>query len=258
MRTPSQSLLRLGVAEFVGTALLLAGGLSMVIILWGDGSPVPQWIPGLAARRLLNGFLFGSIGCLVSLSPVGKISGAHINPSVSFAFWLNGKMKTHAMLAYIGSQLLGALTGSLPLLMWGHLGQSVRYGSTIPGPAGLWAAVLGESLATACLILLIFSFAGSKRLRNYTPFAIPVLVSIMVWAETVYSGCSTNLARSFGPAVISGVFTGFWVYLIAPFTGTALMVGVFRWLKLHRKHPIEAARVSYHDHHSPESIKTSD
>lgn len=88
---------KLFLAEFIGTALLLAVGLSAVILNWGEGSFVAGLLPSAPLRRLLTGFMFGSTGCLITLSPVGKISGAHINPAVSLAFWMRGKMKTKAL-----------------------------------------------------------------------------------------------------------------------------------------------------------------
>jgi aquaporin Z len=257
MPSSAKTLFRLCFSEFIGTALLLTIGLSVVIFDWGDGSPVTKLIPDVPSRRLITGFLFGCTGCLVTLSPVGKISGAHINPAVSIAFWLRGKMKTHAMLGYIISQMLGAVVGCLPLLLWGQQGRSVGYGNTIPGNAGIIAALIGEALTTACLIAIIFSFVGSPKLRNYTPYTMPFLYSFMVWAESALSGCSTNPARSFGPAVVSGVYTGYWVFWAGPMAGVLIVVGLFRWLRLHHYYRIEAARVSYHNHHSPQSIKTS-
>jgi aquaporin Z len=79
-------------AEFLGTAALVAGGLTVVILDFGQGSPILHWIPDPGLRRLLTGFLFGTIGALIAPSPVGKESGAHINPVVTLAFWLLGKM----------------------------------------------------------------------------------------------------------------------------------------------------------------------
>lgn len=258
MHSPIKTLLKLCLAEFVGTALLLTIGLSIVIFSWGQNSPVAHWLPYAPVHRLVTGFLFGCTGCLITLSPVGKISGAHINPAVSIAFWLHGKMKTHAMLTYVFSQMLGAVVGCLPLLLWGTWGHSVDFGNTIPGSAGVWGAFVGETITTACLITIIFAFVGSARLRNYTPYTMPFLYSLMVWAESPLSGCSTNPARSFGPAVISRVYTGYWIYWAGPVLAAVLVVGIFRWLRLHHYYPIKAARVSYHNHHSPEPIKSSD
>jgi aquaporin Z len=254
---PAKSMIKLFVSEFIGTALLLAFGLSVVILDWGTGSVVAQWVPSLPLRRLLTGFLFGTTGCLVTISPVGKISGAHINPAVSFAFWLRGKMKSYVMIGYVISQMLGAVVGCLPLLLWHAQGKSIGYGNTVPRSEGLLAAFIGETITTACLVVVIFVFVGSKKLRNYTPFTMPFLYSIMVCAEAGLSGCSTNPARSFGPAVISGVYTAYWIYVVAPLIGAALVVVLFRWFRWQHIYHIEAARMSYHDDHSPQMLKTN-
>jgi aquaporin Z len=86
-------------AELVGTALLVAAGVSFVIFDFGQGSPMARLIPSAGLRRLLTGFLFGSTGAVIALSPIGKISGAHINPVVSAAFWLVGKLRGRHALA---------------------------------------------------------------------------------------------------------------------------------------------------------------
>ena len=80
------------VSEFVGTALLVLVGLSLVILMFGAGSPVARVVPDEGLRRLITGFLFGTTGALIALSPVGKESGAHINPVVTLGFWLMGKL----------------------------------------------------------------------------------------------------------------------------------------------------------------------
>jgi len=254
--TAHRPLISLFIAEFIGTALLLTIGLSVVIFNWGQGSVVARLIPDLQLRRAVTGFLFGCTGCLITLSPVGKISGAHINPAVSIAFYLRRKMKLQALIGYIISQMLGAVVGCVPLLLWHTQGKSVGYGNTIPGVEGLTGAFTGEVLTTAGLIVVIFVFVGSRSLRNYTPFTMPFLYGFMVWAETVYSGCSTNPARSFGPAVISGIYTGYWIYWAGPLTAVIIVTGIFRLLRLHRYYHIEAARVSYHEHPTHRDLKT--
>ena len=245
-------------SEFIGTALLLAVGLSVVINNWGTGSWLAPLVPSLPVRRLITGFLFGTTGCLITLSPVGKISGAHINPAMSFAFWLRGKMKTKALLGYIISQMAGAVAGCIPLLLWGNKGASVQYGITLPGTAGVAAAFWGEVFTTMGLVAVVFVFAGIKSLRNFTPFTIPFLYAFMVWAETVYSGTSTNPARSLGPAVISQYYHHYWIYVAAPLLGAAIVVAVFRLLRLHELLHLKAARLSYHNAPTHISIKTSD
>nr|WP_262918320.1 aquaporin [Mucilaginibacter straminoryzae] len=242
------------ISEFVGTALLLSVGLSTVIFNWGEGSVMNHYIPDPAIRRLFAGFLFGSTGCLITLSPVGKISGAHINPVVSIAFWLRGKMRFHAMLGFVISQMLGAAAGSLPLLLWGNQGKSIGYGITLPGDGGVAGAIWGEAITTAGLILLLFVMAGT-RYRNYTPYTIPFLYSVMVWAEAPFSGCSTNPARSFGPALVSQNFNGYWVYWIGPLIGTLFIVGCFCWSNLKHIFHFKVARLSFHNHPTHPSLK---
>lgn len=77
-------------AELVGTAALVLVGLSVVILMFGAGSPVARLLPDEGARRAVTGFLFGTTGALVALSPLGKESGAHLNPAVTLAFCLMG------------------------------------------------------------------------------------------------------------------------------------------------------------------------
>src|SRR5262245_42853952 len=83
---------RLLVFEMICTGLLLLGGLSLVIFMFGAGSPMEPLIPSIVVRRIVTSFLFGCVGASIALSVVGKISGAHINPAVTFAFWMMKKM----------------------------------------------------------------------------------------------------------------------------------------------------------------------
>lgn len=253
-----KSLLPLLLCELIGTALLVTVGLSIVIFNWGDGSITAHYIPSIEIRRLITGFLFGTTGCLISISPVGKISGAHINPAMSFAFWLHGKMKTLAFIGYVFAQMIGAALGAIPLLLWGNQGKSILYGATVAGPAGISAAFWGEVFTTIGLVATIFIFVGNKKLRNYTPYTIPFLFCFMVWAETEYSGCSTNPARSFGPAFISNFYGHFWVFAIAPLIGAFITVAITRIFRRWQLMHIKAARISFHNSPTHESIKTTD
>ncbi|HEU4860824.1 MAG TPA: aquaporin, partial [Chitinophagaceae bacterium] len=135
-------------------------------------------------------------------------------------------------------------------------GESIQYGITLPGDAGLKSAFIGEIIATACLIIYLYIFIGRKSLRNYTPYGIPFLYAILTWAEATFSGCSTNPARSFAPALIAGNFTDHWVYWIAPAVGVIIVSLFFRWRRINRMYKMESARVSYHDHPTSPSLRT--
>ena len=216
---------RLFLSELIGTALLVVVGLSLVTVMFGAGSPIAQILPSEALRRLITGFLFGTTGALIALSPVGRVSGAHINPVVTLGFRLMGKLDLWTTLHYIVAQLNGAVIGSLPLLLWGAMGESVAFGATLPGPGFTLPAVfLGEVITTFAMISLLAVFLGFRTIRPFTPAIFPPLYAIMVWAEAPISGTSTNPARSLGPAVISGQWQVWWIYWIGPMAGMLLAV----------------------------------
>ena len=203
--------------------------------------------------------MFGCVGCLISLSDVGKVSGAHMNPAVSVGFWLRGKMATNVMAGYIAAQMIGAAIGCLPLLfIWGERGASIQYGMTLPGNVSVGRVFLSEVLATSGLIFYLYIFIGRKKLRNYTPFGIPVLYSILNIFFAAPSGDSTNPARSFGPAFITGNFSYYLLYWAAPIVGVLLVTAFFKWRRVNRFYHMEAARVSYHNSPTPESLKTGE
>jgi aquaporin Z len=235
-------------AELIGTALLVGVGLSIVIVNFGQGSPMAQIIPNAGERRLLTGFLFGSTGAMIALSPLGKESGAHINPAVTLAFWLMGKLRGSDALGYVLAQCAGASLGALPLLAWGSMGSSVAFGATLPGTGyGVWLALLGEAITTFLLVTGLFFFLQHRQLRPYTPALFPFLYALMVFVEAPVSGTSTNPARSLGPALISGEWHGWWLYWLGPLLGTLLGVAAFRLTGL-RWLEVEVAKLYHFEH----------
>ena len=208
-------------SEMIGTALLVLIGLSLVIFMFGAGTPMARLIPSEGLRSLITGFLFGATGASIALSPVGKISGAHINPIVTMAFRLMGKLDLRMSMGYIAAQLMGATLGALPLLLWGAMGRSTAFGATLPGHGySLSTVVLGEVITTFIMVSLLCVFLGFRKLRPFTPAIFPPLYAIMVWAESPISGTSTNPARSLGPAIISGQWEGWWIYWVGPMIGS--------------------------------------
>ena len=158
-------------------------------------------------------------------------------------------MKISHAIAYIISQVTGALIGAYPLLLWKQQGPSVSYGATVPGQQGVWIAFAGEMVTSFFLVAGIFFFTGHRLLRKFTPYMIPFLFCIMVGLESTLSGTSTNAARSFGPAVITNIWTGHWVYWTAPFAGSILAVLFFgtAWAKK-RFHVVEARLAYFHQY----------
>ena len=221
-------------AELLGTAILVFVGLSAVVFNFAQGLPMEQLIPDKSIRLLLTGLMFSGTGSLVAISPLGKLSGGHVNPAVSLAFWLQGKMHHHDIGGYIIAQFLGAMSGAVLLVfVWGKYAANVNNGMALPGTGyPLWYVFLAEVTMTAILVLAIFIFVSSRRLMRWTPLMTWLLVATMVWLESPISGTSLNPARSIGPALVSWFWQHQWLYCIAPPFGAILAVGVFRLVSL--------------------------
>ena len=236
-------------SELVGTALLVFLGLSIVIALWGSGAPFASWPIAPDARRLLNGFLFGSVGAAIAFSPIGRMSGAHINPAMTFAFWLEGKLRWRDASCYVFAQLIGAALGSAALLLWGSIGASDEWGASLPNRSVPdWLPIADETVCTFLLVLLIFVFAAHKVTQPFTPLVNPPLFAVLTWLEAPLSGASANPARSFGPALIAWIWQGWWVYWIGPCLGAGLAVAVLRF-DIFRHHRPGEARLCHFGHH---------
>lgn len=250
-RLPWQAL----AAELVGTALLVLVGLSLVILMFGAGSPVVRAVPDEGLRRLITGFLFGTTGALIALSPVGRESGAHINPVVTLGFLLMSKLDSRSAAGYVCAQLAGATVGALPLLAWGAMGRSVAFGATSPGEGyALRTVVLGEATTTFALIAGLCVCLGFRKLRPFTPAMFPFLYAIMVYLEAPVSGTSTNPARSLGPAIISGVWQGWWIYWVGPLIGTLAAILACSFLAKR----IEVAKLYYFESDRRRFFHTTD
>lgn len=124
------------IAEFLGTALLLACGLSAAIFNFSSGSPLLTLVPNDYIRRFLSVLLFSASATVIIYSPLGRISGGHINPAVTLAFFRLGKLTTKAAVAYIVAQFAGAVAGTAAVrFVWGARASNVRLGATLPGHA---------------------------------------------------------------------------------------------------------------------------
>jgi len=104
-------------------------------------------------------------------------------------------------------------------------GSPVRRGRPDRRPGagyGILSALAGEVVTTFVMIVLMCVFIAYRPLRPFTPGIFPPLFSFMVWAESAVSGTSCNPARTFGPALVSGVWDGWWIYWVGPLFGTFL------------------------------------
>ena len=224
-------------AELIGSLFNILVGLSAVVFDFGQGLPMEHLIPNHSIRLLITGLIYSGSGALFAISPLGKLSGAHINPSVTLAFWVHGKMHRQDAVGYIIAQFLGSTLGAILLvLVWGKYAGSVNNGMTLPGAGyALWFVFLAEVFMTFLLVLSIFLFVSNDRLMRWTPLMTWLLVAAMVWLGAPISGTSLNSARSIGPALVTGLWTDQWLYCIAPPLGALLAVAMFRRLSMGKR-----------------------
>ncbi len=228
--------------------MLVLVGLSAVCLDFGVGSPVPHLLPSTSLRLLITGLLFAGSGSLVAISPFGRLSGAHINPCVTLAFWVGGHISRADLVGYWIGQFAGAIAGDLVLhLLWGPVANSVQDGLTAPQQGVSAAAATGiEALMTAILILAIFTCTSSPRTARMTPVVLWILIAVLVWQGAPYTDCSLNPARSLGPAVVFGSYKLLWVYFVGPPLGATL--AALGFLKLGgQRRPLTAKL--FHDIH---------
>jgi glycerol uptake facilitator-like aquaporin len=138
--------------------------------------------------------------------------------------------------AYLLGQLVGAVAGALTL--WALFGPVANLGATLPsGDSG--QSFLLEILLTAVLMFVIMAVATDTRaVGELAALAIGFTVALnALWGGPI-SGASMNPARSFGPALISGVWQAQWVYWLGPLIGAVAGALVYQWVRV----PVEQAR----------------
>jgi MIP family channel proteins len=176
---------------------------------------------------------FGLI-IMVMVYATGHLSGAHINPAVTIAFALGRHFPARDAAAYIAAQLVGATAGALVLLSaWPE--QPAQLGATVPA-VGAGTALLYEVLLTAFLMFVITAVATDTRaVGAAAAIAIGGTVALDALFGGPITGASMNPARSFGPALASGEWSDFWVYVLGPVAGAA--AGVFGYALVRGAHP---------------------
>lgn len=214
-RDPSRHPRRV-LAEFVGTFLL---------VLAAAGAPMMnEGVPGSVSHTAAA--VAPGLMVMAVIMSFGKVSGAHLNPAVSFAFALRRDFPWRRVPGYMTAQILGASTAALFLQY--VVGVSARFGSTYPADGYTpWAAFLMEFILTFGLVTVILGTAsGAQNIGIIGSLGVGAYIALAgMWGSPI-SGASMNPARTFGPNLASLDFASFWVYLTGPFLGAALAVGL--------------------------------
>ena len=216
-------------SELVGTAIMMAIGVGAITLFWAPGSPVPRIDPE-RLRLLATGLIFAGGATLVVYSPLGRMSGGHLNPAVTCAFWRLGRINSRDAVVYVIAQTIGAVAGVAAVrLVAGDLGTSVELGMTRPGVGvSPFAASVFEIAITFALMFLILAFLNKPTLAPRTGIAAGSLVALLVMLEAPLTGTSLNPARSLAPALLMQRLDGVWIYLVAPPIGALLAAAAWR------------------------------
>ena len=156
---------------------------------------------------------------------MGKVSGAHLNPAVSIGFALRGDFPWQRVPGYIVVQLIGASLAAWFLQSVIHVSSS--FGSNYPAAGySSFDALLMEAVLTFGLLSVILGTAsGAQNIGIIGAAGVGSYIALAgLWGSPI-SGASMNPARTFGPNLVSGNFTDYWVYVAGPLLGMLVAVG---------------------------------
>jgi aquaporin Z len=209
---PSQEWRRL-FSELLGTFML-------VLVAAGGGILHAKGQISLSAAVVAPGLMVMAI-----ILFMGAVSGAHLNPAVSLAFALRRDFPWKRLPGYVLVQLLGATLACL--FLDAVFGNVQHLGATLPGPGyASWQALLMEVVLSTVLVSVILGTASAaQNVGRVAALGVGGYIALAgLWSAPV-SGTSMNPVRSFGPALVSGDFSSYWVYVLGPVAGACIAVG---------------------------------
>lgn len=219
------------IAEFIGTFFLVFAGTGAIVV---DSMSHEITHVGVS-------IVFGLV-IAVLIYALGHISGAHFNPAVTAGFWALGEFPARRVPWYVAMQFLGAVSASALLFtMFGRtsglgvtlpqgLGATLTQGLGVTLPQGAaTVSLVFETLMTFLLVLVIFGSAvHGKAVKSFAGIAIGGTIALDALFGGPVSGASMNPARPLGPALVSGVWTDQWIYVVGPLVGALFAVAVYK------------------------------
>lgn len=207
------------IAELVGTFFLVLIGPGAMMVNAATNGTI-----GHAGVALAFAFVI-----VAMIYAVGHLSGAHLNPAVTLAFWSVRRFPTRDVIPYVVAQCLGATLASLALL--GILGDVGNMGATIP-TISTGRAFAMEGLMSFALMFVIMAVATDERAKEgFAAIAVGLTVGFCAMMGGPLTGASMNPARSLGPALAGNVWTDHWIYWIAPFAATVIAARAYDFLR---------------------------
>lgn len=213
--------------------LFVISAVAFATLLQHPSSPLVAWHSSPFVRRIPMGVAMGLTAMALIYSPLGRRSGAHMNPAVTLAFARLGKVAPRDAFGYVGAQFAGGTIGivAATLLLGGLPSHpSVNYIATLPGAHGSAAAFAAEAAISFLMMAMVLCLSNTPQLARFTGASAGLLVATYIVFEAPVSGMSMNPARTFGPNLFAGAAHTLWVYFTAPPIGTLVAAEVFvRW-----------------------------
>ncbi|MCR5636306.1 MAG: aquaporin [Clostridiales bacterium] len=211
------------VAEFIGTFVL-------VFFACGTAAVVkcsPDNLPGY----LLTALAFGLVIVAMAYS-IGNISGCHINPAVSIAMLVSGKMNIKDFCGYVIAQFAGAIAGAAGLMAF--IGKESGLGANGLYQGRVLASIGIEIILTFVFVIAILGVTSKIENNAVCGLVIGLSLTLVHILGIYFTGTSVNPARSFGPALFVGgdALGSVWVFIVAPLIGGVLAALVYKFLQL--------------------------
>lgn len=208
-------------AELLGTAILMFAVVSARLWLERAGTPWSTF----PVRVLVLSIVAGSAVVGVAYSPLGRRSGAHLNPAVTFGLWLQHTVGTPDLVGYAVAQLVGGTTGIALGVVWGPdvAEPPVQWAAIAPSPtlSPVVAATI-EAGATAMQLVVVFAMLRSRRAAIWTAAVAGVMLAVAIEALAGVTGAGFNPVRGLAPDVVLWSFPSAWIYVAGPLLGAAL------------------------------------
>jgi aquaporin Z len=168
----------------------------------------------------------------IMVSVTGPLSGGIVNPAVAIGLWVTGKLSTVRTGAYIVAELLGAVAGAfllkflIPASSFDPAGGGTVLAVGLPTGKG----ILIEAVATFFLVFAVFGTAVDDRgpFNKTAGLTIGLVIAFDIMAFGPWTGAAMNPARWFGPALATGTWTDWWVWIVGPAAG-AIVAAVLYW-----------------------------
>jgi glycerol uptake facilitator-like aquaporin len=221
---PSRSveLARHSALELILTSILLFGVTTIVRFVVGP-SPISRAFPQIHVELLIVGAGVGVLLAGLIKSPLGRMSGGHMNPAISLAMWRFGVFPGAGIIPYVAAQLLGSVCGVVAArAIWGGVVEQPPVLYAVIQPALRWSATplfFAEAVGMAVIVFTVGYFLSVQRLAPFVPWLVGIFIGLGIATLGTETGGSLNPARQFGPAVVSGHTDKLWVFLLAPMVG---------------------------------------